>query len=108
LVIACIFVAVIDDLCFDRKLADAAFFYIRSILSLQNPMKGSSNLNSAHSALLQLVDAFINARDLSDADDCWRTAFKMDSEFNQRSLNKLLDVYVAEKKYDKAIALLNF
>jgi hypothetical protein len=89
---------------------DAANLNYRTAISaVQFPMNGSSNSTLVHLALSQLTGAYIDANDLSDADNCWRAAYKLqDKGYDQLLLNKLLDAYVAGKSYDKAIVLLNF
>jgi tetratricopeptide (TPR) repeat protein len=84
--------------------------YKAAVASLMNTSNDSDSFHFAHMALLQLAAAFIDAGDLPDADVCWRTAFKLQvsKEVDQQSLNKLLAAYAAVKKYDKAIALLDF
>ena len=83
--------------------------YQAAISSLQSSMSGSSSFSPAHSALSQLIGAYVDAKNLSDADNCWRAAYKLqDKGYDQLSLKKLLDAYVAEKSYNKAFLLLDF
>jgi tetratricopeptide (TPR) repeat protein len=92
------------------KVDEAKRNYQQAVSSLQKRMDDPRSAGPAHSSLMQLVRAFIDAKDLSDADECWRSAFtlKMDWGLNQTYLNDLLDAYLARKKYDQGIDLLNF